>query len=264
MLNGAPDLALTQFAVETLLIVILMTPSCCACLARRHSRDRRANGGATACSPSALPGVMFVALASMACLPIDLRLSDYFGQTSYLEAYGRNVVNVILVDYRAIDTLGEIAVVAFATIAAWGLLRGARLAHEQEGKPCPLSFQPCRALFFVLMLVVSVFMLFRGHNEPGGGFVGGLFARWPSRSLALADGVDGAHGACAIHPIVLMGVGLFLAFSQRPARAAVGRSFLTHWWAELGCAPSGHRHRLRHRRLFRRHGRRALPGLPAL
>jgi len=123
MLNGAPDLALTQMAVETL-IVILMTAVLLRLPARRrHSRtsaERRRDG----LIATGFAGIMFVALASIGVTPVDLRLSEYFGQTSYLEAYGRNVVNVILVDYRAIDTLGEIAVVALATIAAWGLLRG--------------------------------------------------------------------------------------------------------------------------------------------
>ncbi|QLF71008.1 DUF4040 domain-containing protein [Peteryoungia desertarenae] len=123
MLNGAPDLALTQMAVETL-IVILMTAVLLRLPSRqRHSRtqsERRRDG----LIATAFGAIMFVALASIGVTPIDLRLSEYFGETSYLEAYGRNVVNVILVDYRAIDTLGEIAVVALATIAAWGLLRG--------------------------------------------------------------------------------------------------------------------------------------------
>ena len=49
--------------------------------------------------------------------------AEFYAATSYLEAHGRNVVNVVLVDYRAIDTLGEVVVVAFAAISVWGLLR---------------------------------------------------------------------------------------------------------------------------------------------
>ncbi|WP_252924361.1 hydrogen gas-evolving membrane-bound hydrogenase subunit E [Aliihoeflea sp. 40Bstr573] len=123
MLNGAPDLALTQIAVETLIVILMTAVLLKLPSRRRHSRssaERRRDGMIAA----GFAVMMFVALASIGVTPIDLRLSDYFGQTSYLEAYGRNVVNVILVDYRAIDTLGEIAVVALATIAAWGLLRG--------------------------------------------------------------------------------------------------------------------------------------------
>ncbi|MFN3718840.1 MAG: hydrogen gas-evolving membrane-bound hydrogenase subunit E [Rhizobium rhizophilum] len=123
MLNGAPDLALTQMAVETLIVILMTAVLLKLPSRRRHSRtlsERRRDGLIAA----GFAVMMFVALASIGVTPIDLRLSDYFGETSYLEAYGRNVVNVILVDYRAIDTLGEIVVVALATIAAWGLLRG--------------------------------------------------------------------------------------------------------------------------------------------
>ncbi len=123
MLNGAPDLALTQIAVETLLVILLTAVLLRLPARQKHSRtsaERRRD----ALLATGFGGVIFIAVASMSTIPIDLRLSDYFGETSYLEAYGRNVVNVILVDYRAIDTLGEIAVVAFATIAAWALLRG--------------------------------------------------------------------------------------------------------------------------------------------
>ena len=58
--------------------------------------------------------------------PFDTRLSDFYGATSYLEARGHNVVNVIIVDYRAFDTVGEVAVVAFATLAVWALLKRRR------------------------------------------------------------------------------------------------------------------------------------------
>jgi multicomponent Na+:H+ antiporter subunit A len=122
MLNGAPDLALTQFSVETLLVVLLTAVLLKLPVRRAHSRSPGERKG-DAVLAFAFAGVIFIAVASMSAIPTDLRLSDYFGETSYLEAYGRNVVNVILVDYRAIDTLGEVAVVAFATLAAWALLR---------------------------------------------------------------------------------------------------------------------------------------------
>lgn len=122
LMNGAPDLALTQFSVEVLVIVIFV-----ALLLRipdfqnstRTTREKRwdiaISGG--------IGTILFLALSAMVVRPLDLSLSEFFGETSYLEAHGRNVVNVIIVDYRAFDTLGEVAVVAFAAIAVWGLLR---------------------------------------------------------------------------------------------------------------------------------------------
>ena len=55
--------------------------------------------------------------------PIDLEIPRFFEENSYTEAYGRNIVNVILVDFRALDTLGEIAVVATAALAVIALLK---------------------------------------------------------------------------------------------------------------------------------------------
>ncbi len=64
-------------------------------------------------------GVMFVViLFSVVALPFDEALSDFFREASVPLAHGRNLVNVIIVDFRALDTLGEITVLALAAIAA--------------------------------------------------------------------------------------------------------------------------------------------------
>ncbi|HLS69892.1 MAG TPA: hydrogen gas-evolving membrane-bound hydrogenase subunit E [Kiloniellales bacterium] len=122
LLNGAPDLALTQFAVETLSLVVITAvlvrlPTYAS--ATRSAREKRAD--ALLAATFAL--LVFVGLTTMVAGPFDTRLSSFFDATSYGEAHGRNVVNVILVDFRALDTLGEIAVVGFATLGAWALLR---------------------------------------------------------------------------------------------------------------------------------------------
>ncbi|MEM9757459.1 MAG: hydrogen gas-evolving membrane-bound hydrogenase subunit E, partial [Pseudomonadota bacterium] len=57
---------------------------------------------------------------------IDRRLSDFFEAASWPDAFGRNIVNVILVDFRALDTFGEIAVVVIAALSAVAVLRGRR------------------------------------------------------------------------------------------------------------------------------------------
>ena len=62
----------------------------------------------------------------------DRRLTSFFEAASYPEAHGRNIVNVILVDFRALDTFGEITVVAIAAIAAFALLRGATRRKPEE------------------------------------------------------------------------------------------------------------------------------------
>ncbi|SIQ01526.1 multisubunit sodium/proton antiporter, MrpB subunit [Rhizobium sp. RU33A] len=100
-------------------------------------------------------------------------------------------------------------------------------------------FSTMSRLFFVLLLGAAVFMLFRGHNEPGGGFIGGLFAALAFALLALSDSVAKARKALIVHPVVLIGLGLVLAFVSGIPGLISDRSFLTHWWFELGSTHLG-------------------------
>lgn len=93
-----------------------------------------------------------------------------------------------------------------------------------------IIFSTMARLFFWLMLAASVFILFRGHDEPGGGFVGGLVAGMAVGIVALADGVDAARKRMKAHPMALIGLGLFLGLiSGIPGLFADG-SFLSHQW----------------------------------
>ncbi len=130
MLNGAPDLALTQFGIETLFVVAVMAVLLRLPLApipTRSSRERSLDAGLAV----GLGCVIFTALAAMSSLPLDMRLSEYFASASLPEAFGRNVVNVVIVDFRGFDTVGETAVVMFAMIAVWSLLRGRTAASSK-------------------------------------------------------------------------------------------------------------------------------------
>jgi multicomponent Na+:H+ antiporter subunit B len=100
-------------------------------------------------------------------------------------------------------------------------------------------FSTMSRLFFVLLLAASIFMLFRGHNEPGGGFIGGLFAGLAYALLALSDSVERARKVLIVHPVVLMGTGLFLSFISGLPGLMTNSSFLTHWWIELGSTHLG-------------------------
>lgn len=117
LLDGAPDLAFTQFSVEALSVVILL-----AIIGHMpfrapdpRTRPQRARDAIVA----SIFGLMFViVMFSVVALPFDDTLSEFFRQASVPEAHGRNLVNVIIVDFRALDTLGEITVLALAAIAA--------------------------------------------------------------------------------------------------------------------------------------------------
>jgi multicomponent Na+:H+ antiporter subunit A len=120
-LFGAPDLAITQLVVEVLTVIVLVL-----LFRRLPPLVARTRGGARARDALiavAGGGVITVAIVLAAAVGLDRDLSAGLAAASVPEAYGRNVVNVILVDFRALDTLGEITVVAAAALGVVALMR---------------------------------------------------------------------------------------------------------------------------------------------
>ena len=125
---GAPDVAITQLLVETLVIVLVAVA-----LLRLPNLDRdgaRKRRGRDALLALGVGGVVTVVMLSVLEAPLDRRLTAFFETASWPEAFGRNIVNVILVDFRALDTFGEIAVVVIAAVAAYALLRTTKRGNE--------------------------------------------------------------------------------------------------------------------------------------
>jgi multicomponent Na+:H+ antiporter subunit A len=125
---GAPDLAMTQFSVETLTAVIFT-------MVFYHFRRFRS------LSPNLLRlrdltlallfgGAIALVLLLVGTTPTPAKLGRYFAENSATLAHGRNIVNVILVDFRAMDTMGEITVLATAALGVWALLK---IGRRDEG-----------------------------------------------------------------------------------------------------------------------------------
>ena len=83
-----------------------------------------------------------------------------------------------------------------------------------------------------LLLLFSIFVLLRGHNEPGGGFVGGLLAAAAFALYAIARGVDEARRVLRINPRTMIGLGLLTAVTSGLFALAVGLPFMTGLWSE--------------------------------
>ena len=144
MLYGAPDLAMTQFAIETLTVILMVLvlyrlPP----FARFSTRRQRVRDAVVAGSVGVLMSLLV--LLAVSSEPQSL-LAPFFAEYSYTEAQGRNIVNVILVDFRGGDTLGEITVLAVAAFGVLALLKlkplarprvdlTAALAREAEDEP---------------------------------------------------------------------------------------------------------------------------------
>lgn len=121
VLFSAPDLAITQFLVETLTVILaalvlikLPKPS------MDESISVKVRDGLIAGTFGLV--ITFIMLAVLNN-DLDMTLSEYFGETSYVLAHGKNIVNVILVDFRALDTMGEITVLAVAGVGIISLIK---------------------------------------------------------------------------------------------------------------------------------------------
>lgn len=131
LFRGAPDLAFTQFSVEALAVVIFL-----AIVGRMPFHEPEFRSRPDRYRDMAIAGVLGVTatlvLLAVLAQPFDPRLSDFFRETSVPEAHGRNLVNVIIVDFRALDTLGEIAVLGLAALATAAIIAGLRIRTEKN------------------------------------------------------------------------------------------------------------------------------------
>lgn len=238
---SAPDLALTQLTVDVvstllLLLALYFVPqySPTETTARRRARDTMLAG---------LAGLGLAALTwAITTRPLD-SISNYFIEHSKPEGGGANIVNVILVDFRGFDTVGEITVLAIAALAIYALLDGLRLnlpGSDVEGRPWapdrhPLIMTTIARPLLPLGLLVSVYVFLRGHNWPGGGFVAGLITASALILQYLASGDDWIKARIRLRYHQLMAAGLGCAMLTGLGSWAFGAPFLTsafdyfHW-----------------------------------
>ncbi len=141
LIFSAPDLAFTQFMVETLTVVILVLVLMRVPLEVSAFRGRAGRLRDAVIAVAVGAAVSLVLLATTQG-PLDLRLSEYFIEKSVPIAHGHNIVNVILVDFRALDTLGEIFVVTIAGLSCFGLVRLALTRRKAARADVPPAQQP--------------------------------------------------------------------------------------------------------------------------
>ncbi|HEY9198289.1 MAG TPA: monovalent cation/H+ antiporter subunit A [Gammaproteobacteria bacterium] len=230
---SAPDLALTQLSVEVVTIILLMlalyflpqrTPA-------ESSRARRLRDALLA----GTAGVSIGALAWAVLTRPYASIAGYFLENSLPGGGGANVVNVILVDFRGFDTLGEITVLAIAALGIFALLDGLRLPlppGDAEGRRWavdrhPLILATVAQPLLPLALLVSVFLLLRGHNLPGGGFIAGLVTSVALILQYIASGVAGTQTRLRLNYHVIIAGGVLLATLTGLGSWVYGRPFLT-------------------------------------
>ena len=229
---SAPDLALTQLSVEVATVVLLLLAlyflpqeSAPEPGIPRHLRDLTLALGA---------GIGAAALAWGIMTRPSRSIGDYFLAHSVPGGGGANAVNTILVDFRGFDTLGEIAVLALAALAIHALLEGLQLpapALDSQGRPWsrdahPVILATLARLLLPLALLVSAFILLRGHNLPGGGFIAGLVTAVALILQYLANGAAWTQARLPkdLNPVI--GAGLLIATLTGLASLALGHPFL--------------------------------------
>jgi multicomponent Na+:H+ antiporter subunit A len=134
VVQGAPDLALTQFLIETVVLVLFLLVLRELPMRFRSDRDvslRLVHGGISAAVGLVVFGIMVTALAARTETPVGVAAADL----SYPEGHGRNAVNVILADMRAFDTMGELVVITVAAIGTVALVRARRPREDDEAEP---------------------------------------------------------------------------------------------------------------------------------
>jgi multicomponent K+:H+ antiporter subunit A len=233
---SAPDLALTQLSVEVVTVILLMlalyflpqkTPS-------ESAPSRVVRDVAIA---AALGGLVATINYAFITQPLD-SISEFFLENSKTGGGGTNAVNVILVDFRGVDTLGEILVLGIAALGIFNLLASVRLAMpsaNENGLPWSHDRHPpvlamISQSLLPLALLVSFYIFLRGHNMPGGGFIAGLITAVALIQQYIAHGVDWVKPRIKVDYQTLIALGILIATLTGIGSWFFDRPFMTTWF----------------------------------
>lgn len=233
---SAPDLALTQLAVEVVTVILLMLalyflPQKTA---TESSPQRVARDIAIA---AAIAGIVATINYAFISQPFDT-ISSYYIENSKTGGGGTNAVNVILVDFRGLDTLGEILVLGIAALGIFKLLARVRLSMRtanEYGLPWTRDIHPpilamISQSLLPLALLVSFYIFLRGHNMPGGGFIAGLITSVALIQQYIAHGVDWVKPRIKVDYQHLIALGVLIAALTGVGSWFFDRPFMTTWF----------------------------------
>ncbi|WP_226476303.1 monovalent cation/H+ antiporter subunit A [Pseudomonas sp. MWU16-30323] len=261
---SAPDLALTQLVVEVVTTVLILLglrwlprrieevsplPS-----SLRKARIRRLRDFLLS---TVVGGGMALLSYAMLTRQTPNDISSFYLSRALPEGGGSNVVNVMLVDFRGFDTLGEITVLGAVALTVYALLRRFRpskesmelpaqqrqlapdvatdLINPRQASDTALGFMMVPAVLVRLLLpialVVSFYLFMRGHNQPGGGFVAGLVMSVAFILQYMVAGTQWVEAQMSLRPMRWMGFGLLSATLTGLGALLAGYPFLTtHTW----------------------------------
>jgi len=236
---SAPDLALTQLTVEVVTVILLLlalnylpkdTPV-------QSSAGRRARDGVLAVLAGGGVGALAYALMTRdMSLPT---IADYLTANSYTGGGGNNVVNVILVDFRGFDTMGEITVLGIAALVIYAIVEvvlqgpaSRRLLNWVPDMPQafdrhPLMMVVATRVALPIALTVGIYIFLRGHNMPGGGFIAGLVVAIAYLTQYMASGFAWAQERQRFYYHAVIASGVMIAVLTGVVSLVLGWNFLT-------------------------------------
>ncbi|HYE40738.1 MAG TPA: hydrogen gas-evolving membrane-bound hydrogenase subunit E, partial [Ramlibacter sp.] len=260
---SAPDLALTQLAVEVVTMVLFLLGL--RWMPKRVEQDdpriaartwwrRRRDLVLAVLIGAGLAALSYALLTRNA----PQSISPFYIAQALPGGGGTNIVNVMLVDFRAFDTLGEITVLGIVGMTVYALLRRFRPPREVIDRPAQQEVVPQgtssdllgrddddeaeryldvpAVLVRLLLPVAGVFafhLFMRGHNEPGGGFVAGLVVAIAFIAQYMVSGTRWVEARMRLVPPRWIAVGLLVALCTGMGSMALGYPFLTTHTAHL-------------------------------
>ena len=261
---SAPDLALTQLTVEVVTTILFLLGL--RWLPRRRPEEAPREGWHVHARRGRDALLALVCGAGLAALSFAMMtrsapqsISPFFIDRALPEGGGANVVNVMLVDFRGFDTMGEITVLGIVALTVYALLRRFRpprevldlppqqravpsdlvsdLINPRTAQDTALGYLQAPAVLVRLLMPVAVliaaYLFVRGHNEPGGGFVAGLVVSIAFLTQYMVSGTQWVEAHLPLRVIRWIAVGLLLALATGLGSLWWGYPFLTTHTAHL-------------------------------
>lgn len=256
---SAPDLAVTQLLVEIVTTVLILLGL--RWLPKRnekgldetgHAKRFRRHRDFALAVASGVGLAMLAYFMMMTSLPPSV--GDFYLARAYSEGGGTNVVNVILVDFRGFDTMGEIVVLAIVALTVFALLRRFRPGEDSAERPYQQKEQdefddvrrdrevgetlkdyllvPSTIMrwMFPVIVLLAIYLFIRGHDLPGGGFAAGVAMAIGFLLQYLAGGTRWVEERLRILPVRWIAVGLVLAALTGTGSFMFGYPFLTSYF----------------------------------
>ncbi|QTH45362.1 Na+/H+ antiporter subunit A [Cohnella sp. LGH] len=242
VLYRAPDLALTQMIVETVSVALFLL--CFYHLPKNDLASSASRGKWLNLTIAGGAGFIVTLIVIGASGPRNFEsISSFFVQESYRLGGGKNMVNVILVDFRGFDTLLEITVLGIASLGIYSMIR-LRLAEtkqrgEMRGNRLPLNgmanyrsndviLKTISKVVVFIIVAFSLYLFLAGHNNPGGGFIGALMTSAALVLLAVAFGLEVIEKVLPINFRLLTAAGLLIAALTGVGSFLFNVPFLSH------------------------------------